>query len=298
MTGYVKAQRSRFDHHLFRSEKFCRGYAWDWLVANAAYKPRQVDVKGETITLERGQLCMSVRFIGKAWGWDRSAVSRFLDRLRRENMIRTEAETGQTIIAICNYDEYQGEDKPARDKSETGARQGRDSTETPPRQKRDKLEEGKEGKKVKKGEGSDKSDPPPTEAGEDFDFEDHLADALGLDGAASLPPMWRNAKGRAHVAAWLETHEPEHVIAVIRESRKKHPEPPASPQAIDPHLAKPPAAAPARRAEPIETARFWAEKIVAGKFIAASSVRPDIARLMLAEGLVTEDQLREKGIAA
>lgn len=151
----------------------------------------------------------------------------------------------------------------------------------------------------KKGEGLDKSNPPPTAAGGlPVGFMEKLVDALGFDPHAELPPLWASKKGRDHVAAWLPVHGEERVIDVARESRRKHPEPPSSPQALDHHLAKPPAAAPAKRAEPIETARFWAEKIAAGKFVTPSSVRPDIARLMLSEGLVTEDQLREKGIAA
>lgn len=142
MSGYLKSQRDRFKHHLFRNEKYCRGYAWDWLVAQAVWKDTTVEVKGKTIRLKRGQLCHSIRFIAGAWNWDKAAVSRYLTRLKTETMVDTHTETGQTVITICNYDTYQGEGLDAKTVSETPdeteVRQQRDSSET--KKKKEKKE--------------------------------------------------------------------------------------------------------------------------------------------------------------
>ncbi len=141
MSGFVKAQRDRFAHPLFTNEKFCRGYAWDWIVAEAAYTERKVDVSGKIITLQRGQLAHSIRFIAKAWGWDKAAVSRFITRLKTETMIETATETGVTIITVCNYNKYQDRASAPETATET-------APETGARQHRDRLKEGEEGKKV------------------------------------------------------------------------------------------------------------------------------------------------------
>ena len=123
MKGWVSGQRSRFDPPLFRASKtrpFCRGYAWDWLVAHAIWSPEgyQDDVGGQMIKLSRGQLSYSIRFMAAKWGWSRTATERFIKRLETETMIGTDTGTGQLVITICNYDKYQ------TDQDQTGTANG------------------------------------------------------------------------------------------------------------------------------------------------------------------------------
>lgn len=130
MSGYVRAQRARFSHHLFAREKFCRGYAWDWMVAQARFADGSVSIAGKTVPLKRGQFSHSIRFMAEAWNWDKAAVSRFIARLKSETMIETDTETGQVIVTICNYDEYQADAKQAETLEDPEPRQQRDSSET------------------------------------------------------------------------------------------------------------------------------------------------------------------------
>lgn len=191
MSGYVRSQRRRFDHPLFRNEKFCRGYAWDWLVAHAAYKDRQIDAGGKIVTLRRGQLCYSIRFLATAWNWDKAAVSRYLARLQTETMIEASAETGQTVITICNYDYYQGgepdTETPSGTLHETAARQQRDSSET----NKKEGKEGKEGKKKEEPVGSLSPDgdgptaPPPL---------DEISEAVSAYNAVASDAGWPRVK--------------------------------------------------------------------------------------------------------
>lgn len=132
--GFMIA-RSVFDHELFRQKReFSRLEAWVWLIKEAAWKPRKVDVGGRSIQLDRGQLYHSVRFMAEAWGWSKSAVDRYLTRLKTETMIETAAGTGQLVITICNYNEYQLTPDGQRDSSGTppgtAAGQQRDSSGT------------------------------------------------------------------------------------------------------------------------------------------------------------------------
>lgn len=112
------------DNPVFRGE-FSRGDAWVWLIENACWKPTKFDVKGKTITLERGQLCASRDYLAKVWGWSSSAVERFLTRLQTEQMIGRETGQGKSIVTISNYAKYQ--DVGSQTGQETGQQSGQRS---------------------------------------------------------------------------------------------------------------------------------------------------------------------------
>lgn len=142
MSGFIALHREAFDHHMLRDADRFR--AWFWLVANAAWEPTRVRIKGETVTLERGELSFSVRFLADAWGWSKSRVDRFIADLRDEGMIETRSKNGtsaghaagqgQSIICICNYGKYQDPQTRGRDndkaKSGTKSGQQRDNSGT------------------------------------------------------------------------------------------------------------------------------------------------------------------------
>lgn len=140
MSGYVKAYRDRFAHPAFASDPFCRGWAWDWLISNACWKPTRFDIRGRTVTLERGQLCVTTRDLAARWRWSEAAVRRFLTRLKTDAMIDANTDAGRTIITVCNYSKYQDDH---REGDATGdAASGAKVT-----QKRRTKEEGEEDKK-------------------------------------------------------------------------------------------------------------------------------------------------------
>lgn len=119
MSGFIVMHRSALDHPLLQDADRFR--AWFWLIANAAWKPTRVRIKGQMADLERGELSFSQRFLAEKWGWSKSRVDRFIGELRDEGMIATrskigaeggattdhKAGQGQSIITICNYDKYQ-----------------------------------------------------------------------------------------------------------------------------------------------------------------------------------------------
>ncbi len=102
-------RRGWMDHPALsgKREPFCRRAAWAWLVENAAWQDRQVNIAGRTITLDRGQLTASLRFLAAAWGWSEPAVRRFIERLKTDALIDAATDAGQLVITICNYDENQ-----------------------------------------------------------------------------------------------------------------------------------------------------------------------------------------------
>jgi hypothetical protein len=136
--GVFAVDRGVFDHPLLArdvsKEPFSRAEAWLWLLAGAAWKDRRYSRAGHVLTLRRGQLSHSLRYIASAWGWSKSATERFLGRLKTETMIETDTGTGALVITICNYDAYQRVSLP------TGTQTGTDGG-TAAGQQRDRKED-------------------------------------------------------------------------------------------------------------------------------------------------------------
>lgn len=138
MSGFIKLYRQVLDNPVFRSD--AEAMAFSWMVLKAAWQPADVRYKGRIVSLERGQLAVSVRDMATALERSKDWSKRFLQRLSNRDMIATATATGVNVITICNYDEYQS-------KQEVGA------TATPPqpRQDRDRTAtQNKEGKEIKK----------------------------------------------------------------------------------------------------------------------------------------------------
>lgn len=111
MTGWYLMHRGWQDSLIFDGDEFSRRDAWVWMIEQAAYKAKSVRVGTSTINIERGQFTASIRFMAQAFGWHRNRVSRFLDQLRNAEMIGTdcgtEGGTGQLVITISKYEEFQ-----------------------------------------------------------------------------------------------------------------------------------------------------------------------------------------------
>lgn len=148
--GYYQMARGWMESDAFAAEPYTEREAWVWLIENATWKDGRARIKGETVDLERGQLCFAQRFMAEKWQWSKSRVDRFLKRLVTQNMISICSKIGatagqgsgqgQSIITICNYAKYQSpkDQERGNDESEIGATAG---------QQRGKEEEGNKGKK-------------------------------------------------------------------------------------------------------------------------------------------------------
>lgn len=106
MSNYTM-ERGWRDHPAFAKESYTEREAWEWLIENACWKETTINVAGNPVKLERGQLSYSVRYMAEAWGWTRSKTARFTEKLKKWDMIGTESGTGQQVITICNYNKYQ-----------------------------------------------------------------------------------------------------------------------------------------------------------------------------------------------
>lgn len=106
-SGTINIDRGLIHHPLVGAHNPKYFAAWVWLLCEAGWKDRRKMVNGTMIELQRGQVSHSLRFMAEALNWDKDGVSRFLNKLRNETMIATSSATGQNIITICNYNQYQ-----------------------------------------------------------------------------------------------------------------------------------------------------------------------------------------------
>lgn len=218
MAGYYLMARGWLDHAALAVGPYDRRAAWAWLVENAAYKPTRRNIGGRTIELQRGQLTASVRYLAQAWSWKKNVVERFIDRLKTETMIRTEAGTGQLVITICNYDKYQIEPGESRtpnrtlDRTETGQQPDSDRTN------KNEGNEGKEGNKENPVLRTDAAASAPPPSGSLFDLKAEVfrrgkiflsAAGIAEKQAGALLGKWRRDHGDAAVLDALSRTERE-----------------------------------------------------------------------------------------
>lgn len=105
--GYFLLYRGWRQSEVFKDEPLTEREAWVWLIEEAAYKPRQREIAGKTIGLQRGEIAASLTFLERAWKWSRDRVRWFLSKLEKHGMVAFDKRVGITVIAVCNYDQYQ-----------------------------------------------------------------------------------------------------------------------------------------------------------------------------------------------
>src|SRR4029077_19478225 len=87
--SYFAVSRGIFEHTLFTHGKrpYSRREAWEWLIAQAAWKPKGHRHVYGIAELNRGQLSFTKRELAGIWRWPATNVLCFLHRLRLEEMI-------------------------------------------------------------------------------------------------------------------------------------------------------------------------------------------------------------------
>jgi hypothetical protein len=157
----------------------------------------------------------------------------------------------------------------------------------------------------------------------EFDrFFAELLSALGFAPNATLPAWWQGWPAREHVRRWRDDLglELEAILAVAKETRRDHPEPPDGPKALDRAMQRAAgrqtqrgsgAERPTERqggrrrgrkavSGPLPSqdalAAFYAELVNSERFLPANMISTTMRDAMLARGLVTADRLRARGV--
>jgi len=105
--GWVKVYRKVQDNWLWHHRPFSYGQAWIDLVMIANYKEGYIYPRNVQIRIERGQVGYSILQLAARWGWGRTAVKTFLNRLESAHQIVQQNNKLSSVITIIKYEEYQ-----------------------------------------------------------------------------------------------------------------------------------------------------------------------------------------------
>jgi hypothetical protein len=106
-SGWICMYRSLGQSSLWLTETFTRGQAWADMLLLANYSDGFIRVRGNRVTVKRGQLGWSMLKLSQRWDWSRDKVKRFFNELESNGMIQQQTSRVTSIITIINYDLYQ-----------------------------------------------------------------------------------------------------------------------------------------------------------------------------------------------
>ena len=163
MIGWVKIHREIQNSWLWEEKPFSRGQAFVDLIMMANHEDRKVIINGTLINVKRGSRITSIRKLADKWGWSTSKVNYFLKQLESDNMITVKKDNKKTLLAIENYDLYQGRESIKKHKSDTEITQKNFKSKTEVTQKntnkndKEYIKNDKEGKEIKEETGHNAS---------------------------------------------------------------------------------------------------------------------------------------------
>lgn len=86
------------------NQPFDKRSAWVDLMLSANDEPKTEHMRGQLITLERGQLYIRPNKLAKRWRWSEGKVKRFLEFLAVCDAIRIDSDCHGTIITLLGWD--------------------------------------------------------------------------------------------------------------------------------------------------------------------------------------------------
>lgn len=200
--GWFRVERRVFDDEWLNDEPATKLSAWLDLIALATHKPITLRLKHGKVALERGQLTASLGFLATRWSWPKARVQRFIAALERRAMVDTATDTGQLVLTIRNYCEYQDAEA-SRDTAPIRHRYGTDTgpiqnTTTEPQNQENTPPTPRE-----RGEGRRKASPKKARATFPERFEEFWSAYPRKVGKAAAFEAWRKYDHEAQECARL-----------------------------------------------------------------------------------------------
>ena len=106
--GWIKLHREIQSHWVFQRDDYFKAWILLLLKANHQdYKTLVSDKIPEVVLIKRGEVVSSLKKLGLELKWSPSKVKRFLQKLKKDEMIVVAEEKRWTHLTILNYETYQ-----------------------------------------------------------------------------------------------------------------------------------------------------------------------------------------------
>ena len=107
--GHIKLYRQIQENPLWSDKPFTKGQAWIDLLMMANFADGTIIVRGQTVSIKRGEIFASLRFLADKWGWSTKKVKAYVQLLEKLKMVTQKETPLGTLITIENYNFYQSE---------------------------------------------------------------------------------------------------------------------------------------------------------------------------------------------
>lgn len=118
--SWIRLHRKLMDDPLYFAEPFSKMQAWIDLLLLANFADRVTFIRGNRVTIKRGQVAYSREWFSGRWRWSRGRVERFLSMLENDRKIVQRKSHIISVVTIVNYDFYQKTECATNDTTEIG----------------------------------------------------------------------------------------------------------------------------------------------------------------------------------
>lgn len=111
MSGWIKLHRSIKEHFIYDFSEPDKALAWIDILLSASYADSKVKIKTTLFDVKKGQWLVSQVTLQTRWKMSQNKVKRLLNLLKNDGMIDVETNALTSIITICNYNNYQDDER-------------------------------------------------------------------------------------------------------------------------------------------------------------------------------------------
>lgn len=117
--NWVKVNRNLLEQPFWNEKPFSKGQAWIDILLNVHWKTGYDWVGSRKRRARPGQRWVTVRTLAERWGWNKSAVERFLAQLAETDRVTLDGTAYGTLLTLKNWALYQHGETPDETLPET-----------------------------------------------------------------------------------------------------------------------------------------------------------------------------------
>lgn len=107
MEGWISLHRKIQKHWLWKDKPFSKGQAWIDILMMVNHEDGKAYFRDSVYEVKRGERITSELQLAERWGWSRNKVRKFLDDLKKEQMLEVKKDKRKTFLKVVNYNTYQ-----------------------------------------------------------------------------------------------------------------------------------------------------------------------------------------------